>query len=83
MPGDSAFVGGVADVAQDVRTGSNGLGVIPGLEVVAQGVHVRIGADSGVPEQVPGTADGRASLYDGVALGRAAPLQAVGGADAG
>src|ERR1700722_19146124 len=80
---DAALVGGLADVTQDGRTVGNGLGVRPRLEVVAQRVHVRIGADAGIAEQIPGAADALPGLEDGIALGGTALLQMVRGADAG
>src|SRR5262249_8018857 len=70
-------------VGQDRRTVGNGLGVLPGAETVAQRVHVRIGPDAGIAEEVPGAADRLARLEDGVGLGRALLLEMPGGVDAG
>ena len=53
-----------------------------GRKRVAQRVHVGVGADAGIAEQVPGAADRLAAFEDGVALARAAVLQVPGGADA-
>ncbi len=44
------------------------LGLGPRLEVVAQGVHVAVGTDARIAEQVPGAADRLARFEDGVGL---------------
>ena len=44
-------------------------------------MHVGVGADPGVAEEVPGSADGVARLEDGVARPGALGLQVVAGAD--
>src|ERR1700728_2069524 len=80
---DAALVPGLPEERRDGRTVGNRLGVRPRLEVVTQRVHVRIRADTGVAEQIPGAADGFPGLEDGVALCRTALLQMVRGADAG
>ena len=61
----------------------NGLGMSPGLEGIAQRIHIRIRAYAGVAEQVPGAAQGLAPLQDEVALARAVLLQVTGRPDAG
>ncbi|MCY1294091.1 hypothetical protein D9M70_433730 [compost metagenome] len=83
MLGDAGFLGGLADIGADRRPVGDGLGAAPGLEAVAQRVHVRVRADAGVAEQVPGAADGIAGFQDGVALAGAAHLQVARGANAG
>ena len=54
----------------------------PRPERVAEREHVRVRADAGVAEQVPGAADGVARLEDRVGLARGTRLDVVGGADA-
>src|SRR5690606_954098 len=80
---DARLGGGVDDVPADRLAVGDGLGAGPGAERVAQGVHVGVGPDAGVAEQVPRAADGAPGLEDGVGGPRAAVLQVVGGADAG
>ena len=80
---DARLVGGLANVREDRRAIGNCLGASPGLEAVPQGVHVRVGADARVAEQIPGTAHGLPGFQDGVALAGAAVLQLSGGADTG
>src|SRR5207253_6940494 len=48
---------GVAHVLEDRGPVGDRLGVAPGAKDVAQRVHVRVRADAGVAEQVPGAAD--------------------------
>jgi hypothetical protein len=79
---DAALGGGVLDVAQDRLAVGDGLVAVPGAEGVAQRVHVGVGADAGVPEQVPGAPDGTACLEDGVGGPGALGLDVVAGADA-
>ena len=42
--------------------------ISPGLESVAHGVHIAVGADTGVPEKIPGAAAGLARFQDHEAL---------------
>ena len=72
----------VLDVLEYGVTVRDGLLAVPGPERVAQRVHVRIGADSRVPKQVPCAANGVAGFEDGEAGPRALRLQIVAGADA-
>ena len=55
----------------------------PRPEAVAERVHVGVGADPGIAEEVPGAADRLARLEDREALARATLLQVMGGADPG
>ena len=79
---DAALAGGVADVAQDRGAVGDRLRLGPRPEAVAERVHVGVGADPGVAEEVPGAADPLARLEDRVALAGTALLQVMGGADA-
>ena len=79
----AVLTGGVADVVEDRRAVGDGRGTGPGPEGVAQGVHVGVGADAGIAEQVPGAADRVAGLQDGVRLAGQLLLQVDSGADAG
>src|SRR3954451_17985779 len=74
---------GVLDVAADRGAVGDRLRVRPRPEGVAEGEHVRVRADTRVPEEVPGAADRAAGLQDRVRLVRAVLLQVTGGADAG
>ena len=76
------FARGVLHVLQDRRAVGDGLGLLPGLERVAQRVHVRIGADAGVAEQVPGAAEALAAFEDDEAAVGAALAQVHRRADA-
>jgi hypothetical protein len=69
------------DVAADRRAVGKGLGGVPGPEVVAEGEHVRVGADPGVAEQVPRAPDPVAALEHEVALVRALPGEVTGRPD--
>jgi hypothetical protein len=79
---DAVVLRGLANVVQDCRTRGNGLVVGPRLERIAEREHVRIRADAGIAEQIPGAADRCAPFQDRVALVRAFLLQVIGGADA-
>src|SRR5262249_12417924 len=56
---------------------------LPRTKGISQRVHVRIGADARIPEQVPRTADLRAPFKDHIAFAGAARLQTVASPDAG
>ena len=53
---DAIFIGGFMDIFVDRRAVRNRLCLGPGFEPVTQRVHVRIRADAGIAEQVPGSA---------------------------
>ena len=71
------------DVAEDRRPVGDRLRLRPGLERVAEGVHVGVGADPRVAEEVPGAADRVPRLEEGERLVRAVAPQVAAGADAG
>src|SRR6516225_9109116 len=77
------LVCGVAKVLQDGGAVGDGVRGCPWAERVAEGVHVGVGADAGVAEEVPGAADRAASFEDNVALAGTLRLQAIAGSDAG
>jgi hypothetical protein len=54
----------------------------PGLEAVAQRVHVTVGAHAGIAEQVPGAADALAALEQDERPSGALAAQVHGGTDA-
>src|SRR5471030_2896116 len=83
LPVDAIVGGGLADIVQDPRPVRDRLGLGPWLERITQREHVRVGADAGIAEQIPGAADGLATLQDGKALARAFLLQVIAGTDAG
>src|SRR6476659_4674654 len=80
---DAILGSGLTDIVQDLRSVGDRLRVGPWLERIAHGEHVTVGADAGVTEQVPGTANAVAALEDGKALARAIALQVIARADAG
>ena len=57
---DAAFGCRGSDVVQNGSAVGDGLGGGPRPEPVAQGVHIGVRADAGIPEQIPRTADLRA-----------------------
>src|SRR5690554_8122849 len=65
-------------IAFDIRPVGYGLAPGPGLVRIAEGIHVRIRADTGVAKQIPGTAYCLAPLKDQIALVRTAPCQRPG-----
>ena len=80
---DAVRLRGVLQVFENRRPVGDRLRVRPRTERVAERVHVRIGADAGIAEQVPRAADVGAAFQDRVGLARAALLQMTAGADAG
>ena len=80
---DAVHGRGALDVVEDRLAVGDGLALGPRTEAETQRVHVGVGTDARVAEQVPGAAHGRALFQDGVALGRAAVLQVPGRAHAG
>src|SRR5215218_4332113 len=73
----------LADVVADLLAGGDRVFVAPRLERVPERVHVRVRADAGIAEEVPGAADRLAGLEDRVAPTGAVPPQVGAGADAG
>src|SRR5439155_1964714 len=65
---DAVLARGLAHVAEDRRSVRDGLRIRPRAKPEAQGVHVRVGSDAGIAEQVPGTADSAPRLEDGEGL---------------
>ena len=59
------FPRGLRHIILDRRTIRQHLATSPGAEVVAEGEHVRIRADTRVTEQVPGATQGLTALKDG------------------
>ena len=49
--------GGVADVIQYRGTIGDGLGVAPWAKAIAERVHVGVGANAGIAEEIPGATD--------------------------
>ena len=82
-PVDAVGPRGLAHIAEDVGTVGDRLVALPGAEREAQRRHVRIGADTGVAEQIPRPADRVARLEDRVAQLGIAGLDAVARIDAG
>src|SRR6266404_1662793 len=80
---DSVLCRRLADVVQDLRPLGDRLRLGPWLERIAHREHVRVGADAGIAEQIPGAADALAALEDDKTLSRAVLLQVETRADAG
>ncbi len=72
----------LAHVFQDLFGAGDGRAG-PGLEAVAEGVEVAVGADAGILVGAPGAAKGFLGLQDHEALAGALGLQVIGAADAG
>ncbi len=77
------LMSGVLDIIADRGAFDDRLVRRPGAEWKAQSEDVRVRADAGIAEQVPGAADPVSRLEDQPALAFAAGLQAVRGIDAG
>jgi hypothetical protein len=58
------LAGGVVDVTQDARSIGDRLRLRPGSKPVTEGEHVRVGANAGITEQIPGAPDGLTRLED-------------------
>ncbi len=79
---DTMFSGRLADVSEDGGAICNCLRLPPGPETVAQGVHIAIGADPGVAEQIPGTTEAFAALENRIGDSWAPGLEMTGRPDA-
>ena len=79
---DAVLARGLAHIVQNARTVGDRLRLGPRLERIAQRIHVAVGADAGIAEQIPGAADGVAAFEDRVALARTILLQVIARADA-
>ncbi len=80
---DAEFARGVAHVLQDGGAIGDGFRFLPRAEGIAEGEHIGIGANAGVPEEGPSAADFGARFKNGVALAGALRLDAIASADAG
>jgi hypothetical protein len=80
---DSMFFCGLVNVLENVRPVGDGLGILPGLEAESQRMHIAVGADTGVLEQIPGAAHVLAPLQYHIALAGTFGLQVHAGTDAG
>src|SRR5690606_11842046 len=69
--GDAVLAGGLLDVLADERAVGDGLRVLPGLELVPERVHVRVGAHARVAEQIPRATHALAALQQRERLARA------------
>ena len=79
---DPVLFSGGLEVAQDGRTISNGPIAAPRSEAEPERVHVRVGANAGEAEQVPGSPKRVPLLQDGEALGWAVGFHEAGRPDA-
>src|SRR5581483_9284823 len=80
---DAVLGRGLANVIENARASGDRLRFGPRLEGIAERVHVRVGADAGIAEQIPGAADGMAAFEDDESLRRTFGLQMIAGGDAG
>ena len=80
---DAELASRVLDVFEDGGAVGDGLGALPRSERVAERVHVRVGADAGIAEEIPRAADGVAAFEDGVGAAGAASLKVIARRDAG
>ena len=83
VPIDARDRGRLADVGAERLPARDDLLLRPGPPREGEGVEVRVGADAGVAEEVPGAADAVARFEDGVGGRGQGGLQPVGGVDAG
>ena len=79
---DLVLFGRLLDVFEDGGPVGDGLLRDPRLEDVTERVHIRVGADAGVAEEIPRAAHPLASFEDDVALSGAAGLEVNRRADA-
>src|SRR5690606_23925048 len=77
------FPRGIRHVLLDRGTVCQHLAAGPGPEVVAEGEHVRVRANTGVAKQGPGTSQWLASLQNGKTFARALPLEVARHTDTG
>src|SRR5262245_18444240 len=80
---DAGVGGGLADVREDRRPVGDRLGLGPRPEPVTQGVHVRVGSDPRIAEQIPGATDGVPGFENRVLLARELSLEVMRHPDAG
>ena len=83
VPLDIILPGGLTHVILDRGAVRQHLTAGPRAEVVAEGEHVGVGADTGITEQIPGTAKRLTALQDGKGLSRTLALQVTRHANAG
>ena len=69
---------GVADIIPDCRSTRDRLVRLPRPERKSQGVHIRIGADAWIAEEIPGAADCIATLQNRIGFVGEGSLQMVG-----
>ena len=83
LPIDSVVLRRFPEVPEDGRSVRDGLGLGPRSKRVSQGGHVRVRANAGIPEEIPGSAKVVATLEDGVGSARTVRREVVGGANPG
>jgi hypothetical protein len=79
---DAVVARRLAHIFADRRPVGDRFRLAPGLERIAQRVHVGIRTDAGIAEQIPCAADGIAAFEDRIGFLRAIGLQMIGRADA-
>ena len=77
------LAGGFLYIVKDGGTVGDGLGVGPRLEVVAERMHVAVRPHTGIPEQIPRSADRIPGLEDYEGPVGTFPLQMAGRTDTG
>ena len=82
VTGEIVLLDHLAHVAEDLGGRGDGR-ADPGLEAIAEGVEVAVGADAGILVRQPGAAEALQVLQHHEALARAVVLQVIGPADAG
>src|SRR5579883_3495081 len=82
VPVDPVCAGGVAEVGEDRGAVGDGARIRPRPEGIPERVHVGIGADAGIAEEVPGPAQRLARLEDHVAAVGTLGLQMIARGDA-
>src|SRR5690242_17431991 len=79
---DAIFRRRLTDVFQDGWAIRDGFRLAPGAKAVAKGMHIGVGADARIAEQVPGAANRVPAFQDSIGLLRRARLQVIGRGDA-
>ena len=74
---------GVADIIPDGRSTRDRLIRMPWPEGKSESVHIRIGTDPWIAEEIPGSTDCIARLENGIGLSGKGSLQPVSSVDAG
>ena len=82
-PVDAVFPRRLLDIGANLRPPGDGIGQPPRLEAIPERVHVRIGANAGIAEQIPGAAHAVAAFEHDIAHAGASLGEVAARADSG